>query len=126
MVKNFDVEVEVTWYEDRITKALRDEIENGLQLAGIQVVNFIKLLISRGNKSGDNPSYPYEPPKVVTGRLRSSITFEVDMDPPTLYVGSNVEYARYLEFGTAKMKPRPFLRPGIIMMDKAIVKNISE
>jgi len=34
-------------------------------------------------------------------------------DAPTFEVGTGVEYAVYLEFGTEKMPPYPFFRPAI-------------
>lgn len=48
---------------------------------------------------------------VDTGRLRNSITHEVDMNEQAAIIGSNVEYAAYVELGTSKMAPRPYLRP---------------
>ena len=52
---------------------------------------------------------------VDTGRLRSSITHEVGGDPEGIVarVGTNVEYAPHLEYGTSRMKARPFLRPAL-------------
>jgi HK97 gp10 family phage protein len=54
-------------------------------------------------------------PNVRTGRLRSSITHRLDKDQQGLYadVGTDVEYGRYLEEGTSRMRPYPFLRPGL-------------
>lgn len=72
-----------------------------------------------------------------TGRLKNSISHETDDD--TVYVGTNVEYAPYVELGTGKfaeggggrptpwsyqddkgnwhttngMKPQPYLKPAI-------------
>jgi len=46
---------------------------------------------------------------VDTGRLRNSITHEVD--DKDVYIGSNVEYAPHVEFGTVKQKAQSFLRP---------------
>lgn len=50
---------------------------------------------------------------VDTGRLRSSIGHEIGTIGGEVAgtVGTNVEYAGYLEFGTYKMSARPFLRP---------------
>lgn len=45
---------------------------------------------------------------VDTGRLRGSITHAHDGE--NAYIGTNVEYAPYVEFGTSKMAARPFLR----------------
>lgn len=39
-------------------------------------------------------------PRVDSGRLRNSVSFEIDNDELALYVGTNVEYAPYVEFGT--------------------------
>lgn len=50
---------------------------------------------------------------VDTGRLRSSLTFDVDKSSDILIVGTNVEYSKYVEFGTEKMRPQPYLRPAI-------------
>ena len=39
---------------------------------------------------------------VDTGNLRNSITHTVDEEEPAAYIGSNVEYAAYVELGTGK------------------------
>ena len=46
---------------------------------------------------------------VDTGILRNSITHQVDGD--AVYIGTNVEYAPYVELGTSRQKAQPFLRP---------------
>lgn len=46
---------------------------------------------------------------VDTGNLRNSITHETDK--ATVVVGTNVEYGKFVELGTYKMTPQPFLRP---------------
>lgn len=48
---------------------------------------------------------------VDTGRLRASISHDTDED--TMYLGTNVEYAPYVELGTSCMDAQPFLRPAI-------------
>ena len=52
---------------------------------------------------------------VDTGRLRSSITNEVGQDGEGLVavIGTNVEYAPYVELGTSKMAAQPFLLPAL-------------
>jgi hypothetical protein len=85
-----------------------------------------KKMVSRGNRGGGNPSGPYEPPKVVTGTLRSNIAGEViverDLVIGVLGVkkGPANDYAKRLELGFVgtdnlgrkiDQKPRPFLKP---------------
>lgn len=48
---------------------------------------------------------------VDTGRLRNSITHQVRPSEKSVYIGTNVEYAPYVELGTSRMEPQPFLRP---------------
>lgn len=48
---------------------------------------------------------------VDTGNLRGSITYEVDAGDNAVYIGTNVEYAPYVELGTSRQKAQPFLRP---------------
>jgi len=45
----------------------------------------------------------------VTGTLRNSITFEVFEDEKLVIIGTNVEYAPFVELGTKKIAPRFFL-----------------
>ena len=46
-----------------------------------------------------------------TGRLKNSISHAVSGHD--VYIGSNVEYAPYVELGTYRMSPRPFLKNAI-------------
>lgn len=49
---------------------------------------------------------------VDTGRLYNSITHQVRPSEKSVYIGTNVEYAPYVELGTSRMvDPQPFLRP---------------
>ena len=50
---------------------------------------------------------------VDTGNLRNSITHNVDEEEPAAYIGSNAEYAAYVELGTGKYvsggRPTPWV-----------------
>lgn len=47
---------------------------------------------------------------VDTGRLRNSITHEV-VSGREVHIGTSVEYAPYVELGTRKQHPSPYLKP---------------
>ena len=48
---------------------------------------------------------------VDTGRLRNSITHQVNDSEKSVYIGTNVEYAPHVELGTYKASAQPFLTP---------------
>lgn len=52
---------------------------------------------------------------VDTGRLRASVTGTIQREDGEIvgYVGSDVEYAIYVELGTEHMAAQPYLRPAI-------------
>lgn len=79
-----------------------------------------------GRLVGLDPSKPGDPPHVLHGRLRQSITHKVTVSEPEVValVGTNVEYARYLEFGTERMQARPFLRPAVAKNRREILRRI--
>lgn len=54
-------------------------------------------------------------PHVRTGRLRSSISHVIGKDAESVYadIGSNVEYAAWVELGTRRARPYPYLRPAL-------------
>lgn len=70
----------------------------------------------RSRKTGERLYYthraskPGSPPAPDTGALRNSIQLEV-IGPTKVRVGTNVEYAGWLEFGTKRIAPRPHARP---------------
>lgn len=70
---------------------------------------------AKQNASHPRPSVPGSGPAVRTGRLRSSISWRVEEDALGVYaeIGTAVEYARFVELGTDRMAPRPFLRPAL-------------
>lgn len=52
---------------------------------------------------------------VDTGHLRASITHSIGLDSEGVFgtVGTDVHYARFVEFGTRYMDAQPFLRPAL-------------
>lgn len=59
---------------------------------------------------GKAESYAKQLAPVDTGRLRNSITHQ-QYDESTEIIGTNVEYAPYVELGTKQQKAQPYLRP---------------
>lgn len=61
-----------------------------------------------------------------TGRLRGSIT--TDAKGLEAEVGTNVEYASYVEYGTSKQKAQPYMTPARQdvenQLDKIIIKGV--
>lgn len=54
-------------------------------------------------------------PRVQSGRLRSSISWTLGEDARGLYaaIGTNVYYAKWVELGSDRAPPYPFLRPAL-------------
>lgn len=72
----------------------KDEaIERALEMIGLKAEGYAKLLCP-----------------VDTGRLRNSIT-HTQGGKETEIIGTNVEYAPYVEMGTRRTKAQPFIRP---------------
>ena len=75
----------------QILSALEKGIKNGLEAIGLTAETYAK----------------QETP-VDTGRLRNSISHSVDGE--AAYIGSNVEYAPYVELGTSRAKAHHMLQ----------------
>ena len=95
---------------DDHTKEVLNEIESRkrrvLEMIGIKSEKYAKALCPVGTpESTGIPGYR-------GGTLRNSITHEVQGD--TMYIGTNTEYAPYVELGTYKMRKRPYLAPSIL------------
>lgn len=72
---------------DEVLDTMREQVLIGLEAIGQEAEGYAK-----------------DECPVDTGRLRNSISNEVDSDEPAVYVGTNVEYAPYVEFGDANHK----------------------
>lgn len=93
---------------DEVLKGLSDAMERALTRIGLAAEGYAKK----------------ECP-VDTGNLRNSITHEVDGHADTVYIGTNVEYAAYVELGTTRTKAKPYLRPAVTE-HSAVYKRIIE
>ena len=72
---------------------------------------------------------------VDTGSLRGSVSYKtfdkkdgnlsVSPKKNEAYVGSNVGYAKYVEYGTRTQAAQPFLRPSLLILKKVDVEMIT-
>ena len=80
---------------DAIKNATTEAISAALEAIGMQAESYAKLACP-----------------VDTGNLRNSITHQ-QADEMTEAIGTNVEYAAYVEMGTSRMEARPYLGPAL-------------
>ena len=84
----------MTSHKDEVLDELDSKVEIALEKIGLRAETHAKR---------------YCP--VDTGRLRNSISHTQSGD--IAYIGTNVEYAQDVEFGTSKQKPQPYLKPAV-------------
>ena len=84
-----------------------------------------QLSITRGSVSGKNhvASKPGEPPNNDTGVLKNNIE-TISTGPLTAEVQSKAPYAAALEFGTSKVKERPYMRPAAKKMKPVVAEHV--
>lgn len=101
-------------YTNRTLKAFDAEMKVRMTKAGITVANEIKRNISTKGGNG-NHSSPWQFPYLISGILRSSVTYQVAKTATgwVCRVGSPILYSKFLELGTYKMDPRPLFRRGV-------------
>lgn len=95
---------------DKLPEDVEPAITRGLVIAASEAVEQIQSSIADVYPP---PSLPWTPPHLRTGALLRSVRIE-RVEPMRVTVavggpGTNVPYAAWLEFGTSKMEPRPFI-----------------
>ena len=95
------------------------------KLTGSRTVRTIRVI---GTQVTYRSSAPGEAPASRTGRLRQSVAFVVNNkgDKVEYVLGSPLEYALWLEFGTSKMAPRPSLVPVFSENTKEVQKIVNQ
>jgi len=135
----------IKWFGNRVFTLATEANVTAMHKAALLVESDVKqnfTLQGQGRQYGKHTaSRPGEPPAIDTGVLRASMMSEVvksgtnvtgKVGPDVEHiaakapVGTNVEYGFYLEMGTSKMQPRPFLRPALHRTRKKVVKIFKE
>ena len=106
--------------ESEFTKLLVDA-EKITNDAADYMAEEMKKSIMSGSKSGSRygshtSSAPGQAPANWTGELVKSIKVQKDKNKSFVYI--TAKYAEFLEFGTSKMRPRPFIIPSFIKTKK--------
>jgi HK97 gp10 family phage protein len=125
----------VSWNDAAVIAKVRAGVMRGVVRGTEQVRNEALRLIMQTAKTGrlyrmrgvvHRASAPGEPPASDTGRLVNSITTAYNETKLSGVVSANTEYAPYLEYGTANMEERPFMRPALANTQEKFVAAVEE
>ena len=92
-----------------VEQAKNQAIAEALMEIGLVGSRFVKEKISEPKPHKDGSARP----SVVSGTLRRSIDWHVDPSSESVVIGTNVEYAKYVELGTSRSPDYPYLKPAI-------------
>jgi HK97 gp10 family phage protein len=104
-------------------KAVNDSANN--------VAKEMKKSILTGSKSGrqyfikgrrHQSSAPGQPPANSTGQLVRSIKVKTTNNGQEVTI--DAEYATFLEYGTSRMRPRPFIMPALMKVKKNLLSKL--
>ena len=84
-----------------------------------------KLVQGRKRAKPHTASAPGQPPMSDTGYLANRITFD-RLGDLTAVVGTKVDYALHLEYGTERMAARPFFRPAVERMRPIYIGKLED
>ena len=94
-----DVDIEIESHREELIEEIKSKMPAILEMLGQAGENNAKFEITALGA-------------VDTGNLRNSISHTDDGE--YAYIGTNVEYAPYVEVGTSRMEERPFLRNAVL------------
>ena len=95
------VQVRIEDHMDEVKALIEDSIITALELTGVVVEGDA---VEELSKPKPHKTEPSPRPNVDTGRLRNSIVHAVNEQEKSVKIGSVLEYAPYLEFGTSRMR----------------------
>lgn len=110
---------------DEVKKASEEAILKALEAIGLQAESYAKLLcpvdtgLLRNSithaVSGESPSITkYTADNAKNGITKSGeYSGAASSDGLAVYIGTNVEYAAYMEMGTSHSSPHPFIEPAV-------------
>lgn len=127
-------------HTDEVLNATDEGIERALEAIGIQVENYAKMKCpvdtgllrnsithAVGGKSPETTTYSSNNTHASTEKTKKAGTAGNPVNPTktgsysgtapnekAVFVGSNVEYAAYVEVGTQKTDPQPYLKPAFM------------
>lgn len=125
----------VEWNGDKLQQDIRQAAMIGVAKSIMAVQSLAIQKINQPPKTGriyrhrsveHQASAPGEAPATDTGRLAQSTTIEYDIENLAATLFFRTAYAAALEFGTAKIEPRPYARPALAEKGKEIVQNITD
>jgi len=130
------IEIQFENHIDEVVAKIQGNLKTKMEDATMTVRNKAVEVLS-GTRSGRQYYVPYtktlytasapgEAPAVATGRLRQSIATEVSQDGLQGGVGTDLDYGLFLEQGTSKMQPRPWLRPSFEQTQEEVKKIFTE
>lgn len=100
------MDVKFTSHKDEVLDAAGQAKIRALEIIGMNAEKYAKALCPVGTpESTGKPGY-------IGGTLRNSISHQV-AGSDEVHVGTNVEYAPFVELGTSKMVAKPYLGPSI-------------
>lgn len=107
-------DIEIIDHSREVIDAKNAAIARALEAIGQQAVGDVKEKIGEPKvHTWSDKKHPLKRPSVDTGRLRNSITHQVQASEECVIIGTNLEYAEFVEKGTSRSPAYPFLKPGI-------------
>lgn len=142
MPKDIDLSKLSDFLKERAS-TINDNLETAIKICGKKVSDDIKYSMDHTERNPErsyytnnksiphHPSLPGHPPAVDTGNLKSTISYEVYNNRDEVYgvVGTtqkDPDYGAWLEYGTSKMVPRPWLKPAMIKNNEFIRYTIAK
>ena len=118
--------IQIKLNKAELTKII-NQAENLVYDGSVYMAEEMKKSISSGAKSGKKygnhtSSAPGQSPANWTGKLLRSIKVQKSKGIAFVYV--TAKYAEFLEFGTSKMRARPFIIPAFIKTKKMILDRL--
>ncbi len=98
----------------QLNDAQRKVVENTARMAEVYLKQILSVPGGIGPDGKTIRSAPGQPPRLQSGRLQANAGTKVHYSGNKIKFAAfvnHVPYAAHLEFGTAKMAARPFLRP---------------